>query len=112
MGLFSAIGEFSSKFFLEVSICDSYSGNLPGWRPPFFGPGTSTVSFGNKEVILCSKRSYYYCARKRNGLLLRSENAVVPLRSETQWFFVLTPVVTGARNPQKVLFKGDWSQSQ
>ena len=64
---------------------------------------------GNSVI---SKRSYYYCARKRNGLLLRSENAVVPLRSGTQWFFVLTPVVTGARNPKKVLFKGDWSQSR
>ena len=27
-------------------------------------------------------------------------------------FSVLTPVVTGARNVKKVLFKGDWSQSR
>jgi hypothetical protein len=54
-------------------------------------------------------------------LLLRMEaqwfptafgSAVVPLRSETQWFSVLTPVVTGARNLKKILFKGDLSQSR
>ena len=30
MGLVSAISGFSSQFFLEVSVCDSYSWKLPG----------------------------------------------------------------------------------
>jgi hypothetical protein len=33
MGLFSAISGFSCQFFLEVSVCDSYLGKLPGLAP-------------------------------------------------------------------------------
>ena len=53
-----------------------------------------TTVFGNAVV--------YYCARKHSSFSASGDAG----------FSVLTPVVTGARNLKKVLFKGDWSQSR
>ena len=58
------------------------------------GHAVWTTVFGNAVV--------YYCARRRNSFSASGDAG----------FSVLTPVVTGARNLKKVLFKGDWSQSR
>jgi hypothetical protein len=58
------------------------------------GHSVLTTVFGNAVV--------YYCARKRSSFSASGDTG----------FSVLTPVVTGARNLKKVLFKGDWSQSR
>jgi hypothetical protein len=83
-------------------------GEEPGCSCHRVGHAVWTTVFGNAVVYHCARKHssfsavVYYCARKHSSFSASGDTG----------FSVLTPVVTGARNLKKVLFKGDWSQSR